>query len=142
MVDFLAVLHRAGHLSRFGRYVPSATTWEVAPGIDLTERDIEQLLKAKGAVSAGISCLEEHCGMKCRRLVLAGGFAQFLTLPNAVSIGMLPDKPALIVGNTSLASAVRLAAEPDHIPSSQAITQVHLNDIPGFGLRFMQGMML
>ena len=146
MVDVLAVLRRAGLLSRFGRYAPSCPKKEVAQGIYITEQDIEQLLKAKGAVAAGIRCLEEYCRMPCRRLILAGGFAQFLDLKNAAAIGMLPERSVITVGNTSLASAVRLAAEPalamKYSSLRQSVSELHLNDIPGFDLKFLEGMLL
>ena len=146
MVDVLAVLRHAGQLSRFGRYEPSCPKKEVAPGMYVTEQDIEQLLKAKGAVAAGIRCLEEYCGMPCRRLILAGGFAQYLDLQNATAIGMLPKCSVVMVGNTSLAAAVRLAAIPacatEFSILRQSVSELHLNDIPGFDLRFLEGMVL
>ncbi len=146
MVDALAVLRRAGLLSRFGRYEPPCPKKEIAQGLYVTEQDIEQLLKAKGAVAAGIRCLEDYCGMLCRRLFLAGGFAQFVDLDNAVAIGMLPERPAITVGNTSLAAAVRLAVEParkkDILSLRQSVSELHLNELPGFGLSFLEGMLL
>ena len=141
MIDVLAVLHRSGQLNRFGRYVPPSTTLEVAKGMLLSELDIEQLLKAKGALAAGIHCLEEYCGTSCKRLILAGGFAQYLDLQNAIAIGMLPDRPAVLVGNTSLAAAVRLAATPQSAKElsslAQSTTEVHLNNLPDFELKFL-----
>ncbi len=147
MVDVLAVLHRSGRLNRFGRLVPPSSSLEVADGLSLSERDIEQLLKAKGALSAGIRSLEgAFYLMDCKRLVLAGGFAQYLDIQNAVAIGMLPDRPARIVGNTSLAAAVRLAATPrsakELVTLAQSVMEFHLNDLPEFELRFMEGMLL
>ena len=146
MVDALAVLRRAGLLSRFGRFEPPCPKKEIAQGVYITEQDIEQLLTAKGAVAAGIRCLEEYCGGPCRRLILAGGFAQFLDLDNAAAIGMLPKRPVFVVGNTSLAAAVRLAAEPTHATElsslRQSVSELHLNNVPGFDVKFLEGMML
>ena len=84
--------------------------------------------------------------MLCRRLFLAGGFAQFVDLDNAVAIGMLPERPAITVGNTSLAAAVRLAVEParkkDILSLRQSVSELHLNELPGVGLSFLEGMLL
>ena len=147
MVDVLAVLRRSGRLNRFGRFVPPSSSLEVVEGLSLSEHDIEQLLKAKGALAAGIRSLEESLYlMDCKRLILAGGFAQYLDIQNAVAIGMLPDRPTRIVGNTSLAAAVRLAATPHSAKEltalAQSVMEYHLNNLPSFELRFMEGMLL
>jgi len=84
-------------------------------GIDepilITEFDVSQILKAKAAVYAGIRTLLERSGHgvgDVERLVLAGGFAAHLRIPNAVTIGLLPEIPLGkydVVGNGSLAGA-------------------------------------
>ena len=147
MVDVLAVLHRSGRLNRFGRFVPPSSSLEVAEGLSLSEQDIEQLLKAKGALAAGIRSLEESFYlMDCKRLILAGGFAQYLDVQNAIAIGMLPDRPTRIVGNSSLAAAVRLAATPRSTKElttlAQSVMEYHLNNLPSFELKFLDGMLL
>lgn len=77
----------------------------------ITEFDISQILKAKGAVYAGIRTLLDRAGRRAdeiERLILAGGFAAHLRIPNAITIGLLPQLPLEIydvVGNGSLAGA-------------------------------------
>ncbi len=147
MIDVLAVFHRSGRLNRFGRFMPPSSSMEVAEGLSLSEHDIEQLLKAKGALAAGIRGLEESFYlMDCKRLILAGGFAQYLDIQNAVAIGMLPNRPTRIVGNTSLAAAVRLAATPHSAKEltalAQSVMEYHLNNLPDFELKFLEGMLL
>ncbi|MCC7299661.1 MAG: DUF4445 domain-containing protein [Verrucomicrobia bacterium] len=77
----------------------------------ITEFDVSQILKAKAAVYAGIRTLLERSGHRVgdiERLVLAGGFAAHLRIPNAITIGLLPELPLTkydVVGNGSLAGA-------------------------------------
>ncbi len=146
MIDFLAVWRATGRLTEFGRLDPPAPTAGIAPGVTLSESDIEQLLKAKAAISAGIQVLEEHCGETASRLKLAGGFARYLEPDSAKQIGMLPDRTIEIVGNTSLSGALRLAAEPELLPQLEAMsdepTEVLLNTEPGFEDAFIDGLLL
>ncbi len=146
LVDLIAVEYANGRLSRYGRIQPKADCIHVADGIAVSERDIETLLKAKAAVFAGVLSLERHCGMQASRLVLAGGFAQYLDVANAVRIGMLPQRGCRVVGNVSLAGALRLAAAPEHADEldglRKSIKEIPLNLIPEFQDYFMDGMML
>jgi len=74
-IDFLAVERKAGHLNEFGRYEPRTESMYVTDELFIHEYDIEQLLKAKAAVWAGIKTLEDHCQISrplqrdCRRHV-------------------------------------------------------------------------
>ncbi|NLE40723.1 MAG: DUF4445 domain-containing protein [Lentisphaerae bacterium] len=146
MVDFLAVERRLGHLNACGRLQPPAPSFTIAPGIVIVEGDIEQLLKAKAAVHAGIATLEDHCGRPADRLFLAGGFAKYLDRANAVAIGMLPDRPSVIVGNTSLAGAARVACEPESLARLESYIDLPverpLNTLPGFEDNFIDGLLL
>ena len=147
MLDFLAVERQAGHLNEFGRLQPQRETVALAPEVFLHERDIAQLLKAKAAVASGILALEEHCQSQAGKIFLAGGFAQYLNLNNAIAIGMLPaGREYCIAGNTSLAGAAHLACQPDftatlekYIESPQ---EIHLNSLPAFEDHFIDNLML
>lgn len=145
-IDFLAVERAAGHLNEFGRYQPRAETMTITPEIFVHEYDIEQLLKAKAAVWAGIRTLEKYCGRKANRIYLAGGFAQNLDLERAVAIGMLPERTYEIVGNTSLGGAARLAAAPETMAELERLIdlprEVPLNTLPGFEDNFIDGLLL
>lgn len=146
MIDVLAMGRANGTLSTFGRCQPASPTLTVTDGVAISESDIESLLKAKAAVFAGIQTIEEHCHIHCNRIVLAGGFAQFINLDNAVAIGLLPKRDFKVVGNTSLASAVHLAAEPEHervLETLQdCIPEIPLNMLPDFEDNFIDALML
>ncbi len=88
-----------------------------ATGEDIvfTEADIDNLIRAKGAMFAGYQTLLESVGLEIsliERVILAGNFGSFLDLEQAIVIGLLPDLPRerfFFIGNASLLGA-RLAA--------------------------------
>jgi len=145
-VDFLAVKRRAGEMSEFGRYEPAAAECEIAEGLSVHESDIEQILKAKAAVFAGIQTLEKHCGENARKIYLAGGFAQYIDLQNAIEIGMLPQREYEIAGNTSLAGAALLACDPEYMARFGALidlpAELPLNTLPDFEDNYIDALML
>jgi uncharacterized 2Fe-2S/4Fe-4S cluster protein (DUF4445 family) len=84
-------------------------------GIDseivITQADIANLVRSKGAIYAAVSILVESMGLSINEVhcvYLAGGFGNYLNVRNAITIGMLPDMPTSrikFVGNTSLTGA-------------------------------------
>jgi len=77
----------------------------------ITEDDIGNLMKSKGAVLAAVKVLLENMEMSFRdldRIFVAGGFGAHLDIDRAVFIGLLPDiarERIHFVGNSSLAGA-------------------------------------
>jgi uncharacterized 2Fe-2S/4Fe-4S cluster protein (DUF4445 family) len=133
-VDFLAEGRRCGLINGSGRY--DEDLWPLlpdenrcvregvralvlAPGVEVSERDIAALLQAKAAVGAGIETLLAKAGLKARdlsKLYLAGGFGLHLEVRNAIAIGLLPDMEAAsvhVVGNSSLAGALLSALDQE-----------------------------
>jgi len=86
-----------------------------ATGQDLvfTENDIENLIRAKGAMFAGYQILLESVGLTLQdleRVFLAGTFGSYIDLEDSITIGLLPDIPReriYFLGNTSLQGAKR-----------------------------------
>ncbi|MDZ7641310.1 MAG: ASKHA domain-containing protein [Desulfurivibrio sp.] len=76
--------------------------------IAITEVDLENLLRAKGAMYAGYQTLLESVGMEfgdLERVILAGNFGAFIDLERAIQIGLLPDierERFFYLGNGSL----------------------------------------
>ena len=98
--------------------------------IVITEIDIDNILRAKGAVYAGCSTLLKEMGMNVgdiERFLIAGGFGHYLNISNAVMIGLLPDIPyekfrylgnsAVTGGHLTLVSQT-LWREAEHIARS------------------------
>ena len=146
LVDLLALMRSNGRLTQYGRIQPKADSIRIADGIVVTERDIETLLKAKAAVHGGILALEKHCGQTAKRLVLAGGFAQYLDVSNAIRIGLIPQRDCRTVGNVSLAAALRLAAMPEYAheleTTAATVSETPLNLIPEFQDYYIDSMIL
>ncbi|MFU8819235.1 MAG: ASKHA domain-containing protein [Desulfurivibrio sp.] len=62
--------------------------------IVITEVDLDNLIRAKGAMYAGYLTLLESVGMTFTdldRVILAGNFGAYIDLERAISIGLLPD---------------------------------------------------
>ena len=76
--------------------------------IVITGSDIENLMRAKAAVFAGISVLLESVSVRLEEIdkfYIAGAFGKHLDAAKAVTIGLLPDLPEekfLFIGNGSL----------------------------------------
>jgi len=89
--------------------------WQKDTQIDrdvvLTEIDIENLIRAKGAIYSGCMTLIEEVGMRVadiEHIILAGGFGSYVDLEKAMTIGLLPEiDPDRItfIGNGSLMGA-------------------------------------
>jgi uncharacterized 2Fe-2S/4Fe-4S cluster protein (DUF4445 family) len=86
-------------------------TEDAAGDITVSEKDIETIVQAKGALFAAIRILLKRLDRKIGdigKVYLAGGFAKYIDIRNAVTIGLLPeiDLPRyVIIGNGSLAGA-------------------------------------
>jgi uncharacterized 2Fe-2S/4Fe-4S cluster protein (DUF4445 family) len=84
--------------------------------IVLTQRDLRELQLATGAIRAGVTSLLRKAGLRpddLQRVLIGGGFGNFIRRSNAQRIGLLPSevehRRIRYMGNTSLAGA-RLVA--------------------------------
>jgi uncharacterized 2Fe-2S/4Fe-4S cluster protein (DUF4445 family) len=79
--------------------------------IVLTQADLDNLIRAKGAIYAGVSLMLKEVGLDVEmieRVYIAGGFGNYIDVRKAIIMGMLPDLPEdrfHFVGNTSVAGA-------------------------------------
>jgi uncharacterized 2Fe-2S/4Fe-4S cluster protein (DUF4445 family) len=130
LVEALAALARAGLVDRAGQVnldMASPRTrvrddeaevvlvWaeeaETNTDMCLRQSEIDNLMRSKAAVYAGITCMLRAVGLSVDDLAevqLAGAFGNRLDVEKTVAIGMLPDLPReriKFVGNTSLAGA-------------------------------------
>ncbi len=125
LVDALAKLREAGVIDRAGKFQPVPSPryrsgpdgpefvlYRGASGdIVITEADVKNLIRAKGAVYAGIRSLLGAVDLglgDIQRIYIAGGFGNYLNVRDAVRIGMLPDVDVSryrFVGNTSVKGA-------------------------------------
>jgi uncharacterized 2Fe-2S/4Fe-4S cluster protein (DUF4445 family) len=84
---------------------------EAGSDIVITEVDIENLKRSKGAIYAACSTLVSRMGLEFSQIeqfYIAGGFGNYLDIEKAVTIGLLPDLPRerfRFIGNSSLVGA-------------------------------------
>jgi len=125
MIDAISELFLSGVIDRKGKFIREIKTGRIREGdegaefvlhkgakdIVLTEVDIENIIRAKAAIYAGISLLIKEVGFTLNdieRIYVAGGFGNYLNVDRAVIIGMLPDIPKekfIFLGNTSVSGA-------------------------------------
>lgn len=80
--------------------------------IVLTKVDVDNLMRAKGAIYAGFTVLARSVGVELEmveRVLIGGSFGQYINVEKAVQIGLLPDMPwekFQFLGNTSLQGAL------------------------------------
>ncbi len=117
---------------------------ESATGEDIvfTEADIDNLIRAKGAMFSGYQTLLESVGLDIsmvERVILAGNFGSFLDLEQAIIIGLLPDLPRerfYFIGNSSLLGARMATLSEGSLPEMERIahmmTHFELSAHPGY----------
>ncbi len=122
--------------------VIEAESTSIGQDIVFTEADIENLIRAKGAMFAGYFTLLESVGMgfeDLERVILAGNFGSYLDINQAITIGLLPDIPRdrfFFAGNSSLlgakASAISWPVARELYEVAQMMTHFDLSDNPRF----------
>jgi uncharacterized 2Fe-2S/4Fe-4S cluster protein (DUF4445 family) len=84
---------------------------QIGRAVTLTEIDIENLIRAKGAIYSGCMTLLTEVGMgipDIEQIILAGGFGTYVDLEKAMTIGLLPEMEpdkVVFIGNGSLMGA-------------------------------------
>jgi uncharacterized 2Fe-2S/4Fe-4S cluster protein (DUF4445 family) len=130
--------------------------WEkdtlVGHDIIITEVDIDNLNRAKGAMYAGYQTLLEAVGLTFAdldRVILAGNFGAYIDLERAICIGLLPDVDRdkfYYLGNASLLGA-QISLD-DHkrfrerTKVSQLITNIELAENSEFMNHYMAALFL
>lgn len=130
MIDLIAELLKAGIVDRSGRFqtdrvndrvrtigdepayvLAVADQTSVEEDIVFTASDLKNLIYSKGAVYAGFTTLLGETGMDLsmvERIIITGGFGQYLNIDKAVTIGLLPDidrDKFAYMGNSSIKGA-------------------------------------
>ncbi len=110
--------------------------------IVINEIDLENLIRAKGAIYSGCMTLLAEVGMgpdDIEQIILAGGFGSYVDLENAMTIGLLPEidsEKVVYVGNASLLGA-RIAAltnsiRQDVVGVTNMMTNFELSETPSY----------
>ena len=125
---------------------------EIGQDITLSEVDIDNLMRAKGAMFAGYVTLLESVGLRLQDLeqvILAGAFGSFVNIDNAIAIGLLPDLPRdryQFVGNASLLGATLLAFSremlEEELQVAKMMTNFELSETPGYMNQYIAALFL
>ena len=126
-----------------GRYILAfAHETETGREVSINEVDIDNFIRAKGAIYSGIDTLLQSVDMtpECiEKVVVAGGIGSGINMKNAIRIGMLPDvelEKYHYIGNSSLTGAYAMvmsdaAAEKCHQVGAN-MTYLELSTYPGY----------
>ncbi|MBR4863618.1 MAG: DUF4445 domain-containing protein [Oscillospiraceae bacterium] len=126
-----------------GRYVlATAQESETGREVSINEVDIDNFIRAKGAIYSGIDTLLQSVDMTpdCIDCVMvAGGIGSGINMKNAINIGMLPDvelEKYKYIGNSSLTGAYAMTVSDAAIDKCHEVganmTYLELSTYPGY----------
>ncbi len=172
LVDIMSELFLCGLLDRAGRFTSLDVHPRLSRGSDygpeflvvpagesatgrpivLTEVDVRNLIRSKGAIFTALMILMDKIGMSLsdiHRFHVAGGFGTYLHIRHAITIGLLPDLPVArfeFVGNTSLLGARRALLSVEALAEAHQIVQnmsyFELSADPDFMDRYVASLFL
>ena len=126
-----------------GRYVlATAEESETGREVSINEVDIDNFIRAKGAIFSAIDTLLQSVDMTVDmidKVYVAGGIGSGINMKNAVNIGMFPDvelEKFHYIGNSSLSGAYALVMSDDAIAKTAEVaanmTYLELSTYPGY----------
>ena len=131
------------------RFYPLLSATRIQRGITLSQKDIDQILLAKGAIRSGIAILMDYLQIdpdEIDEVLIAGAFGSYLNPYHAIQIGMLPQidlSKIKAVGNAAGAGArLMLLSENMRQKAKQLSTRIEhleLNTYPDFEMFFANG---
>ena len=171
LIDCVSELFLCGALERTGRFVTEIDTPHIRQGeggleyvlvdagssatgrdIVLTESDIDNLMRAKAAIFAGITVLAESLDVDLsdiEEVVVAGGFGRYLDLERIIALGMVPELPRdrfVFLGNGSLLGAALVATSREVLRTArktgEMMTYLELSVNAGFMDNYLSALFL
>jgi uncharacterized 2Fe-2S/4Fe-4S cluster protein (DUF4445 family) len=151
LIDLLAELRRAGRMTPKGVFAHKGREVVVVPeqGITFSREDGSNLAQAKAATFRGQLIALRKFGVRpsgLSKLYLAGGFANYVNVSNAIAIGFLapvPEDRVVKVGNASLAGAKQMLLSRRKRQAIEAFVKraehVELETTPHFFEAFVEG---
>ena len=148
IINSKGLFKREGHRVKrdehgMGRYVIAfADESETGREISINEVDIDNFIRAKGAIFSAIDTLLKSVDMEVEMIdhvYVAGGIGSGINMKNAVNIGMLPDvdlEKYSYIGNSSLAGAYAMVMSDDANAKCHEVmanmTYLELSTYPGY----------
>lgn len=170
LLIIVATLFEHGVLNQSGKFNPPdhprirkgqsgyeyVLAWQDECAVDydivINEVDIENFIRAKGAIFAGITTVLEQVGLQVtelERIILAGGFGSYIDLDSAMTVGLLPEvnpDMVLYLGNGSLTGSwmceLSNHIRRDAVEVVRKMTGFELSEVPGFKDQYMASMFL
>jgi uncharacterized 2Fe-2S/4Fe-4S cluster protein (DUF4445 family) len=115
---------------------------QIQRDVVLTEPDIDNLIRAKGALYSGCMTMLEAVGLRIQdvdRIFLAGGFGSYVDLEKAITIGLLPEidtDKVVFIGNGSLMgakmSSLTNRIRKDVVEVTKKMTNFELSETPSY----------
>ena len=126
--------------------------YNIENDITVNEVDIDNFIRAKGAIYSGIAVLIESLGMDFSaidKVLIAGGIGNNLDIENSILIGLLPDierEKYAYIGNSSLVGSYLTLISNDAKQKLQEIgsqmTYVELSVYPSYMDEFISACFL
>ncbi|MGE0083203.1 MAG: ASKHA domain-containing protein [Desulfococcaceae bacterium] len=130
--------------------------WQEDTQIDrdlvITEIDIENLIRAKGAIYSGCQTLLEEVGLSIGdldQIYLGGGFGSYVDLEKAMIIGLLPEidtDKIIFIGNSSLLGAkmscLTNRIRKDVAEVTKKMTNFELSETPSYMNHYVASLFL
>jgi len=118
--------------------------------IVISEADIQNLKRSKGAIYSATAILVKHLGLEfsaISQIFIAGGFGTCLDIEKAIKIGLLPDLERsnfIFIGNSSLAGARQILLSNQAMSMANMlaskITYFELSVDPGYMNEYSQAL--
>jgi len=115
---------------------------ETGREVSINEVDIDNFIRAKGAIFSAIDTLLQSVDMtvdSIDKVYVAGGIGSGINMKNAVNIGMLPDvdlEKFQYIGNSSLTGAYAMVLSDQAIEKCHEVganmTYLELSTYPGY----------
>lgn len=166
IIDCVAELLHIGLLGQDGRFYTDLSSSRVRAGegaaeyvlveaaysgtgqdITISETDIDNVIRAKAAIFAGVQTLLDSVALSWRdleQIMIAGGFGRYLRLGQAITLGLFPELARdrfSFVGNGSLLGAALGCFSIDMLKAAHQaalmMTNVELSDNPHFVDQYM-----
>ena len=126
-----------------GRYIlATAQESETGREVSINEVDIDNFIRAKGAIYSGIDTLLQSVDMTVdciEKVLVAGGIGSGINMKNAINIGMLPDvelEKYHYIGNSSLTGAYAMVISDEATDKCHEVganmTYLELSTYPGY----------
>lgn len=171
LITMVAVMFEMGVINNRGKFNRDLNTdrirenhgiWEyvlafkdetqIGRDISISEIDIDNLIRAKGAVYSGCMTLLEEVGFSMdmiERIILAGGFGSYIDLEKAMTIGLLPEidpDRVVFIGNGSLMGA-RMSSltnriRKDVVEVTKKMTNFELSETPSYMDHYVAAMFI